>query len=85
MSKPSAASSGSTSATPRKPPHERGKSSYQAPNRARSRSTSIREHGLFAAAWRFAVGEARAAARHSSTSPSPNSAAPSESSPARSD
>ena len=52
MSKPSAARSGSTAATPENPPHERGNSSYQAPNRARSRSTSRRSTGLFAASWR---------------------------------
>ena len=38
-SKPSSASCGSTSHAA-KPPHERGKSSYHAPNRASSRSTS---------------------------------------------
>ena len=53
MSKPSAARSGSTAATPRKPPHERGKSSYQAPNRARSRSTSIRSTALLTALLRL--------------------------------
>src|SRR3954447_14811319 len=36
-SKPSSASSGSTLATPRKPPHERGKSSYHEPKRASTR------------------------------------------------
>src|SRR5689334_23125033 len=39
-SKPSSATRGRTSATPRKPPHERGNSSYHAPNRASTRSTS---------------------------------------------
>src|ERR671934_249109 len=40
MSKPSSRSLGSCSCTPRKPPHERGKSSYQEPKRASVRSTS---------------------------------------------
>ena len=39
-SKPSSASRGSCSSTPFRPPQERGNSSYQAPKRARSRSTS---------------------------------------------
>ena len=39
-SKPSSASCGSTRSTPAKPPHERGKSSYQTPKRASSTSTS---------------------------------------------
>ena len=39
-SKPRSASAGSCSWTPANPPNERGNSSYQAPTRARSRSTS---------------------------------------------
>ncbi len=39
-SKPSSASRGTCSAVPRRPPQERGNSSYQAPKRPRSRSTS---------------------------------------------
>ncbi len=69
MSKPSAARSGSTAATPRKPPHDRGNSSYQAPNRARTRSTSIPSTGLFAASRRSRSESSRAAARHSSDRP----------------
>ena len=39
-SNPSFASSGSARSTPAKPPQDRGKSSYQEPNAASSRSTS---------------------------------------------
>ena len=84
MSKPSAARSGSTAATPRKPPHERGNSSYQAPKRARSRSTSIRSTALLTALLRLRCESACAANRHSSTVPSPKSTRPSDSSPLRS-
>ena len=41
MSKPSSAKPGSCFSTPFSPPQERGNSSYQLPNRARSRSTSM--------------------------------------------
>ena len=75
---------GRSPSTPAKPPHDRGKSSYQALARARSRSTSTSRGALRPAPCRSPEPSSAAAARHSSTEPSPKRIAPSESSPARS-
>ena len=85
MSKPRAAISGNAAATPRNPPHERGNSSYQAPNRARSRSTSSRSIGLFAVPWRSRT-ESSCCGSAASRRPYPRrtARAPSDSSPPRS-
>src|SRR6476646_119732 len=82
MSKPSAASSGSTSATPLKPPHERGKSSYHEPKRPSTRSTSTEYVVDHAFSDRVPAGAASAFSTVSSSSPS--STAPSDSSLPRS-
>ena len=84
-SKPSSASFGTAFSTPLNPPQERGKSSYQLPNRARSRSTST-SSGASRVVFpgRSRAPSAGAAVRQSSSVPSPKSAAPSASSPLRS-
>ena len=73
---------GSTSSTPSKPPHERGKSSYQAPKRASSRSTSSssvpRSATVLAAV--AGVRSRRAPPRRSSAGHAERAAAPSASS-----
>src|SRR5438477_2550467 len=81
-SKPSSLSFGSTVRTPANPPHERGKSSYHAPKRASSRSTST----VYEAETVFSERSPAAAASASSsiTLSRSSSTAPSASSPARS-
>src|SRR5206468_6406533 len=79
---PSSASLGRTARTPSKPPHERGKSSYHAPKRASSRSTSTSYVGDTAFSERSPAGTASASSTVRLSRPS--STAPSYSSPARS-
>src|SRR5918995_2040028 len=77
-SKPSPASCGSTLSTPLNPPHERGKSSYQEPNAARSRSTSTTYVSDHVFSWRSPDGAASASSTVSDSTPS--NSAPSASS-----